>query len=40
MQNSVPQNGGYMVAAYIIVSLIVLLYAWSLARRIHQELGN
>jgi hypothetical protein len=38
MQTSVPQNGGYMVAAYVIVSLIVLCYAWSLVRRIHREL--
>lgn len=38
MQTSVPANGGYMVAAYVIVSLIVLGYAWSLARRIHREL--
>lgn len=37
MQTSVPDTGGFMVAAYVIVSLIVLAYAWSLARRVHKE---
>lgn len=33
MQTSTPDNGGYMLAAYIIVAALVLGYAWSLARR-------
>ena len=40
MQTSTPDNGGYMIAAYVIVGLIVLLYSWSLARRIHRELRD
>jgi CcmD family protein len=37
MQTSPPDNGGYMIAAYVIVSLLVLAYAWSLARRAKRE---
>jgi CcmD family protein len=37
MQTNPPDNGGYMVAAYVIVSLVVLLYGWSLARRAKRE---
>lgn len=37
MQTSPPDNGGYMIAAYVIVSLLVLGYAWSLARRAKRE---
>jgi len=33
MQTNPPDNGGFMIAAYVIVSTVVLLYAWSLARR-------
>jgi CcmD family protein len=33
MQTSTPENGGYMLAAYLIVAILVLGYAWSLARR-------
>jgi len=40
MQSSAPDNGGFMVAAYVIVSAIVLIYAWSLARRGHGEMGK
>jgi hypothetical protein len=29
----VPQNGGYMVAAYVVTAVIVLAYAVSLYRR-------
>ena len=29
----VPQNGGYMVAAYIVTTVILLAYAVSLYRR-------
>jgi hypothetical protein len=29
----VPQNGGYMVAAYIVTAVILLAYAVSLYRR-------
>ena len=37
MQTNPPDNGGYMIAAYVIVSLLVLGYAWSLARRAKRE---
>jgi len=40
MQISPPDNGGYMIAAYVIVSLLVLGYAWSLARRAHREMRS
>ncbi len=33
----VPQNGGYMVAAYIVTAVILLAYAFSLYRRIGKE---
>ena len=33
MQTSPPDNGSYMIAAYLIVAILVLGYAWSLARR-------
>ena len=29
----VPQNAGYMVAAYVVTALILLVYAASLSRR-------
>ncbi len=29
----VPQNGGYMVAAYVVAAVILLAYAFSLYRR-------
>jgi hypothetical protein len=29
----VPQNAGYMVAAYIVTAVILLVYAVSLSRR-------
>mgnify|MGYP001764024633 CR=1 FL=1 len=29
----VPQNGGYMVAAYVVTAVILLAYAVSLYRR-------
>jgi hypothetical protein len=32
-----PDNGAYMVAAYVIVAVVVLVYAVSLAWRIKQE---
>ena len=32
-----PDNGAYMVAAYIIVAVVVLLYGISLAVRIKKE---
>jgi len=32
-----PDNGAYMVAAYIIVAVVVLLYGISLAVRIRRE---
>lgn len=40
MQISPPDNGAYMIAAYVIVPLLVLVYAWSLARRAHRALSN
>jgi hypothetical protein len=33
MSESIPQNAGYMVAAYIVTALILVGYAVSLARR-------
>jgi len=33
MSEAVPQNAGYLVAAYIVVPLILLAYAASLYRR-------
>lgn len=32
----VPQNGGYMVAAYIVTAVILLVYAVSLYRRANR----
>ena len=37
MQTS-PDNGGYMVAAYLIVVVVVLGYAMSLLRRARKAL--
>lgn len=33
MSDSVPQNTGYLIAAYILVPTILILYALSLYRR-------
>jgi len=33
MTESVAQNGGYMVAAYIVTAVILLVYSVLLARR-------
>lgn len=33
MQTSPPDNGGYMIAAYLIVAIVILGYAVSLIRR-------
>ena len=33
MDNSVPQNAGYLIAAYILVPTILIAYAVSLYRR-------
>jgi len=33
MPEGIPQNAGYMVAAYIVTAIIVLVYAASLYRR-------
>jgi len=33
MPESVPQNGGYMVAAYIVTAVILVAYGVLLARR-------
>jgi len=38
MQTDPPANGGYMLAAYLIVCALVLGYAWSLARRARKAL--
>ena len=35
---AVPQNGGYMVAAYIVVAVIILGYALSLYLRTRRSL--
>jgi len=37
MPETVPQNGGYMVAAYIIVAVIILGYALSLYLRTRRS---
>ena len=34
MSEGVPQNAGYLVAAYIVVPVILLAYAVSLYRRV------
>jgi hypothetical protein len=33
MPETIPQNAGYMVAAYIVTAIILLVYAASLYRR-------
>lgn len=33
MAEGVPQNGGYLVAAYLLVPMILIAYAVSLYRR-------
>ena len=33
MPETIPQNAGYMVAAYIVTAIIVLAYSVSLYRR-------
>ena len=38
MQTNPPDNGGYMVAAYLIVAVLVLGYAVSLIRRARKAL--
>lgn len=38
MQTNPPDNGGYMVAAYVIVAVLVLGYAVSLIRRARKAL--
>lgn len=38
MQTNPPDNGGYMVAAYLIVAVLVLGYAVSLVRRAMKAL--
>jgi hypothetical protein len=32
-----PDNGAYMVAAYVIVAVVVVVYALSLAWRVKKE---
>ena len=38
MPETVPQNGGYMIAAYVITAVIVLGYALSLYLRARRSL--
>lgn len=38
MSQSIPQNGGYMIAAYIVAGLIILGYALSLYLRARRSL--
>ena len=38
MQTNPPDNGGYMVAAYLIVAVLVIGYAASLVRRARKAL--
>lgn len=35
-----PANGGYMVAAYVIVAVVALGYSWNLVRRARREIGG
>ena len=37
--NETPANGGYMIAAYVAVALIMVGYAWSLWWR-SREVGR
>ncbi len=38
MPETVPQNGGYLVAAYIVVAVILIGYALSLHLRARRSL--
>jgi ABC-type branched-subunit amino acid transport system permease subunit len=38
MLADVPQNAGYMVAAYVVVAVVVLGYAWSLWRQVGRAM--
>ncbi len=38
MPETVPQNGGYLVAAYIVVAVILIGYALSLYLRARRSL--
>lgn len=40
MPPSPPQNGGYLMAAYLVAAVIMLGYALSLWRRIRRELHD
>lgn len=40
MGTDLPQNAGYMVAAYIVVTVVLLGYAWSLWRRVRRANGR
>jgi hypothetical protein len=40
MQAEAPRNGGYMVAAYIMVMVVVVGYAMLLLRRARRALGK
>lgn len=40
MQASPPSNEGFMVAAYVVTAVIVLVYAWSLWARGRRALGR
>lgn len=33
MPTDVPQNAGYMIAAYVVAAVVLLGYSWSLWRR-------
>lgn len=38
MPDTVPQNGGYMVAAYVVAAVILISYAVSLYLRTRRSL--
>ena len=40
MQSNPPDNSGYMIAAYIIVSVLVVGYALSLVRRVKKAIDD
>lgn len=40
MPDTVPQNGGYMVAAYVVAAVILISYAVSLYLRTRRSLRS
>lgn len=40
METEIPQNGGYMVVAYVIVAVVIIGYALLLFRRARRALQD